>query len=111
MKTATIVLIAKNILEGDYQKVREDFKKDTPVTTTDKQTRHLVGGASLYIDRILAAYDERDVDEDLYWALIYLFMVIDERKYNLNIEAFEESTHCVSNLAKKYRPEILRKTE
>lgn len=103
---AGYILKGKNILEGDYQEIRKTYQTDKPVTRTENQTRYLIGGASLYIERIIAESNDNDVDEDLYWAIIYLFMVIDEKKYNLDLDHFEKDTNCIRKLAHKYRPEI-----
>lgn len=107
--TAGVVLMAKRILEKDWPKVREDYKTDIPVYRTENHTRCLIGGASLYIDRILEASNDADIDEDLYWALLYLFMVFDERTCNLDLDRFLKETGCVDRLAHKYRPEICKK--
>lgn len=111
-KVAGYILKAKNILEGDYQEIRKTYQDRTlPVTRTENQTRCLIGGAALYIDRIIAASKDQDVDEDLYWAIVYLFMVIDEKEYNLDLDRFEKDTNCIGALAHKYRPEICLKED
>lgn len=107
--TAGVVLMAKGILEKDWPKVCEDYKTDIPVVRTENQTRCLIGGASTYIERILEASNDTDVDEDLYWALLYLFMVFEEKNLNLNLDKFLKETGCVDRLAHKYRPEICKK--
>ena len=109
VNTAGVVLIAKRILEEDWPKVREDYKTDIPVVRTEIQTGRLVGGASVYIDRILEASNDADVDEDLYWALLYLFMVWEEKSCNLDLDKFLKETGCVDRLAHKYRLEICKK--
>lgn len=109
MKIAELILKARNIYDLDYKKIREEYKCNDEIVRTEKMTSALIAGANLYIERILADYDKHDVDEDLYWAIIYLYMCYDEKEYHLDLHRFEEEIQVIKRLAPKYRPEVMKK--
>lgn len=107
MPTTELLTLAKELIDGgDYAKVRSEYKREpgSGSDLTDRDHRMFTGRAFALAKQVIT---KGGTDEEVYWAVLWLYVCIDARKYDLDCNKFwkdhEETMH---GLEKKYADKV-----